>query len=499
MFRSASRFKLFRIGGILLVTTLLLGSWSIRSGSGLHNMAGDAAFRLSVTKHHIDLDGRVLNYNSTAGYMPVSRAGKPLANIFYTAYTLGDTKRPVTFVFNGGPGSSAIWLHMGAFGPVRVVFKNDKGDTLPGGKYSDNPYSWLGFTDLVFIDPISTGYSRAEEGVEEGQFNNYQEDIRVVGEFIQSYLIANNREASPKFLAGESYGAIRAIGLAEYLLDHYKVGLNGITLISPALNYQMISFNHGNEVPYSYYLPAYAVSAQYHQRLSPLLQGLSIAQLRAKVTDFAQGTYTRFLNEGDAASPGLTARIIDSLHAYTGLPKDLLLRSNGRITPGSFTRALLDGAAVTGTFDSRFTGGDKTVDPSEANLYGPFTNAFNRYIQHDLAYQNNLPYKATTATGNWNYGPEANNSYLDISEKLKKVMSRNPGLKINIAAGYYDLATPVDCTEYVIRHLGPTAVSRNNISIHYYRSGHMIYVSKEANAQFKTDSEKFYGDILTKI
>jgi carboxypeptidase C (cathepsin A) len=492
MFYYFSRFKLLRVSGVLLLTTLLLGSWSSRTGHSLSRKAGEAAYRLSVMSHRIVLDGQTLNYQSTTGYMPISRAGKQLANIFYTAYTLADTKRPVTFVFNGGPGSAAIWLHMGSFGPVRVLFKNDKGDAAADGKYGDNPYSWLAFTDLVFIDPVSTGYSCAEEGVDGAQFSNYQADISTIGEFIQNYLTQNQRKLSPKFLAGESYGAIRAIGLAEYLQDQYQISLNGITLISPALNYQLISFRHGNETPYSYYLPSYAISAKYHHRLPAKLQDLSIEQLRAKARVFAQGTYTQFLNEGDAASAGLTSRVIDSLHDYTGLSKKLLLQINGRISEKYFTHALLEAGQVTGIFDTRFTGVDKKVDPSEVNLRDPFMAAFNHYVQKDLAYQNNLNYQATTATGNWNYGPGANNSYLDISETLKKVMNRNPSLKVNIAVGYYDLATPVESTEYVLRHLGLKPELRNNISVHYYESGHMIYVSKTANAKLKTESEAFY-------
>jgi carboxypeptidase C (cathepsin A) len=239
--------------------------------------AGDAAFTLAIGQHHFKLDGKDLAYQSSTGYLTIKdQKEQPLANIFYTAYNVDSNtaNRPITFVFNGGPGSAAIWLHMGAFGPVRAN----------KGGYNDNPNSWLGFTDLVFIDPVGTGYSQPAEGVDARRFHGYREDIHSIAEFIRVYLATNNREASPKFLAGESYGAVRAIGLTAYLQDSLKIKLAGLNLISPALNYRLVSFRKGNDKPYGYYLPTYALAAQYHHRLSPELQRLTAEQLIAKVT-----------------------------------------------------------------------------------------------------------------------------------------------------------------------------------------------------------------------
>ncbi|TSJ43504.1 peptidase S10 [Mucilaginibacter corticis] len=482
----------------IAAVTLLFSSW----GNARYSMGGYNAGQLAITDHVLHTGKNVLNYKATTGYMPlVDKQSKPLANIFYVAYTAGnatDNTRPVTFVFNGGPGSAAIWLHMGSFGPVRVLFKNDKGDAPEKSEaYADNPYSWLGFTDLVFIDPVATGYSRAQEDVNVKQFYSYKNDVASIGEFIRLYLEKNNRQNSPKFLAGESYGAVRAIGLAEYLQDNYKVTLNGITLISPALNYQLIKFNDTNQQPYSYYLPSYAAAAQYHHRLAPALQQLPVQQLVAKVTAFARGSYSLFLSEGNSAPESLTNKVIDSLHYFTGLSEETLRRAHGRITDNQFCRALLRSDSLTiGTFDSRFTGAAANADPSENNLRGLFTHAFNNYIVNGLQYQNNLPYKATVAIGDWDYGTRKTNSYLDISETLKKVMVQNPLLKINIAAGYYDLATPVNTTAYVIDHLGLSPQLRGNISIDHYESGHMIYISKTANHQFRQNAEKFYQTAL---
>ncbi|MDB5158371.1 MAG: peptidase [Mucilaginibacter sp.] len=478
--------------------TLLFSSW----GTARYSMGGYNAGQLAITDHQLRVSGTVLNYKATTGYMPLTdKSNNPLANIFYVAYTAGNTSdntRPVTFVFNGGPGSASIWLHMGSFGPVRVVFKNDKGDA-PEKQYSyaDNPYSWLGFTDLVFIDPVATGYSRAQEGVDVKQFYSYKRDVASIGEFIKRYLEQNNRQASPKFLAGESYGAVRAIGLAQYLQDNYRITLNGITLISPALNYQLIKFNNANQQPYSYYLPSYAAAAQYHHRLTPELQQLPVQELMAKATAFARNTYSLFLSQGDTVSLALTNKVIDSLHYYTGLAKETLRRANGRISDTEFCGTLLKSDSLNiGALDSRFTGAGNNTDPSENNLRGLFTHAFNNYIVNGLQYQNNLPYKATVAIGDWDYGTRKTNSYLDISETLKSVMIQNPHLKITIAAGYYDLATPVNTTAYVIDHLGLTPQLRANISMDYYESGHMVYISKTANNQFRQNAEKFYQNAL---
>lgn len=497
-YKLALRIRLNKSILLLSVTglaVLLLSSWS-----KLHyNMGGSAASKLSITNHQLNINGKAINYTTTAGYMPLTdKNNQPLANIFYTAYTANSTasNRPVTFVFNGGPGSASIWLHMGSFGPVRVLFKNDKGDApTQQYQYGDNPYSWLGFTDLVFIDPVSTGYSRPQEGVDAKQFYSYKADIKSIGEFIRQYLEQHNQQSSPKFLAGESYGAVRAIGLAEYLQDNYQIAFNGITLISPALNYQLINFNKQNDKPYSYYLPSYAVAAQYHHRLTRDLQQLSATQLIAKTAAFAQSTYSRFLTAGANASATLTNQVIDSLHYYTGLPKAYLRDVNARVNDKQFSKALLKNDSLNiGEYDSRFTGASNlTADPSESNLRGLFTATFNNYISNDLKYLNTLPYNATVAVGNWNYGTK---DYLNVSETLKKVMTQNPNLKVNIACGYYDLATPVGTTEYVIDNLGLKPSLRDNISMNYYQSGHMIYISKTANAKFKTDGENFYQRAL---
>jgi len=457
-----------------------------------------------VTHHHITIDGKTINYTATTGYMPMKdKDEKVMARIFYIAYTAdgGVTdKRPVTFVFNGGPGSSSIWLHMGAISPVRVHFADDKGTSpAPPYTYGDNENSWIAFTDLVFIDPVSTGYSRAAKGVEVNKFHGYTEDIVSVGDFIRLYTTRNERWGSPKFLTGESYGTTRASGLSGYLQDTYGMYLNGITLISSVLNFEYIDFNKGNDLPYILFLPTYATSAQYFKKLSPELQSLSIADLAKKAETFAYGTYAYFLLLGDKASVDLTNKVIDSMNYFTGIPKSYIKSANERIRDHRFFKELLrDEGKTIGRYDSRYTGEDIddagegiSYDPSYSAVSGLFNGVFNEYVRKDLNYKSDLPYEALTNVWPWDFGT-ATNSYLDVSETLRRAMTQNSSLKVMVCCGYYDLATPFFNAEYAVDHMGLRKDVRNNITLTYYNAGHMMYVTKEDDAKLKSDAAKFY-------
>jgi carboxypeptidase C (cathepsin A) len=491
LFRSFSSRTQFLSSLFIGLGVVLLFSFSRLSPkhAAYRASAGDAAFHTAEAYHHLTLNGKELTYRSTAGYLAIKdQQQKPLANIFYTAYNVTNSNtanRPITFVFNGGPGSASIWLHMGAFGPVRADIEKNT--------YNENPNSWLDFTDLVFIDPVGTGYSQPAEGVDEQKFHGYHEDIKSIAEFIRIYLANNRREASPKFVAGESYGAVRAIGLTAYLQDTLQIKLAGLNLISPVLNYKLVNFRKGNDQPYSYYLPTYALAAQYHHRLPAALQQLTADQLIKKVAAFSNGSYKLALKNGGSIS----SVIIDTLGYFTGLSKEVLQHTNGRITDGEFTKTLLkqDGQLV-GTFDSRVAGQVNGGDPSEAAIRGVFIRSFQKYVNEALGYENHLPYRATTAMADWNYGPEAANGYLDISSTLKQVMLKNPALQIKVSSGYYDLATPVATIDYAINNLGLPKSAKQNISVDHYYEGHMIYLGNEANAGFKKASEQFYQKTL---
>ncbi len=460
-----------------------------------------------ITHHRITIEGKTIDYTATTGYMPMKdSSGKLMAKIFYMAYTKDDVgndeKRPVSFAFNGGPGSASIWLHMGSFSPVRVNFADDKGDaTAPPFTYSDNPYSWLGFTDLVFIDPVSTGYSRTGKGVSPRKYHGYSADVASVGDFIRLYITRYERWSSPKFIVGESYGTTRAAGLSGYLQNSYGMYLNGIVLISSVLNFQLLDFDHGNEMPYIMFLPTYATTAQYHKKLSPELESLPVDQFGKRVEAFAQGMYSYFLFQGDKAPAGLTDKVVDSINYFTGTPKDYIIRAKERITDNRFFKEVLrDEGKIVGRYDSRFTGEDEddagespTYDPSDANINGAFNSVFNEYVKKDLGYSSDLPYNAFGNVWPWSL-PE--NEYLDVSETLRSAMTLNPHLKVMVVCGYYDLATPFFNAEYAVDHLGLRPDVRSNISLSYYTAGHMVYVNKDDDAKLKNDAQNFYENAV---
>ncbi len=459
-----------------------------------------------ITHHHIVLDGKTINYTAAAGYMPIKdEKGKLLARIFYVAYTADGEptgKRPVTFAFNGGPGSSSIWLHVGAISPVRANFGDDQGNPpAPPYTYSDNENSWLSFTDLVFIDPVSTGYSRAANGVEPANYHGYSQDIASVGDFIRLYITRNERWGSPKFLTGESYGTVRASGLSGYLQDAYGIYLNGITLISSVLNFEYIDFNRGNDLPYMLYLPTYCTTAQHYKKLSPALENLSLEDLSKKAETFAAGTYNLFLMKGDKASEQLTSLVVDSLNYFTGLSKDYIRSCRERMNDNRFFKELLKSEGKTiGRYDTRYTGEDAddagsvpTYDPSYSAVLGLFSGVFNEYVRKDLNFKSDLPYEALTNVYPW---PTTDNRYLDVSETLRSAMTQNPYLKVMVCCGYYDLATPFFNAVYAVNHLGLRSDVSGNISLHFYNAGHMMYVTKENDAKLKSDAENFYRSAI---
>lgn len=469
---------------LALTTVLIFSSWGKAPRyTSLRELAGAAAFKTTAAQHTIKLNGRDFPYTATMGYIAVSSSSHHSAQVFYTAYTTGQTNRPLTFIFNGGPGSSSIWLHMGSFGPVRAV---------PGkAGYTDNPNTWLNFTNLVFIDPAGTGYSRPDDGTDARRFYGYRQDVRAIASFIKQYIAENNRTNSPVFLAGESYGAARAVGLAAYLRDSVQTPVSGLTLISPALNYRLINFGNGNDTPYTYYLPAYAATAQYHHRLAAQLQALSATQLQAQVTRFAFGTYSRFLSDGKNSES-----VLDTLSYYTGIDKATLRVLNGRISDTRFTRLLLKGDnKQTGTYDSRISGLVLQTDPSEVLLRKTFPQAFQQY-RRQIAYHNNLPYLATIATPQWNYGPAATKGYLNVIPLLKQLLQENAQLKVHFVSGNYDLATPPATVDAAVTELKETNNTNGQLSIHHYRAGHMLYTDDKTNAQWRKDSEVFYKNAI---
>src|SRR5262249_11091525 len=360
----------------------------------------------SETKHTVTIGGKPISYTATAGNLVIKEEnGKPKASMFFVAYTKDNMtdagQRPITFSFNGGPGSSSVWLHLGLLGPRRVVV-DDQGNPLPPPfKLADNPDSLLDLTDLVFIDPVTTGYSRAVPGEDDKQFHGVQEDIQSVGEFIRLYTTRYKRWSSPKFLIGESYGTTRAAGLSGYLQEQDGIYLNGIMLISTALNFQALDFATGNELPYILYVPSYTATAWYHKKLPADLQSLSLQDVLKQSETFASGEYATALMKGNTISDSEAKDIAQKLSRLTGISQGFILEANLRLHLDRFTKELMRSDRLTvGRLDSRFTGRDAdaageaySYDPSYAAIQGVFTSNLNSYLRGELKYESDLPYE----------------------------------------------------------------------------------------------------------
>jgi len=468
----------------------------------------------SITHHEVTIGGQPLKYTATAGYLEQpDYEGKPKANVFYVSYikdadaggaAADAAKRPIIFAFNGGPGSSSVWLHLGALGPRRVDFA-DPGEkpgqpALPRPPYRviDNEFGWLDLADLVFIDPVGTGYSRPVEGESSRQFHGLDEDIRWVGDFIRLWTTRNQRWDSPKFLAGESYGTTRAAGLSGYLQDTHGMFLSGIMLISPVLDFQTINFSGNNDSPYWLFLPTYTATAWYHGKLAPDLQK-DLAKTLAEVQQWAAGDYLLALGRGDSLTAKEHDAVATKLSRYTGLSKDYITRSRLRINIFNFTKELLrDQDRTVGRLDSRYKGIDRDgvgdtsdYDPSYSAIQGAFTAALNAYIRSDLGYENDNAYEILTGRVQpWSYA-SATNRYAEVANTLRSAMSKNRDLKVWVASGYYDLATPQFAATYTINHLGLDPTLRGNISQTFYQCGHMMYIRHEDLAKLKADAAGF--------
>ncbi len=460
----------------------------------------------SETTHEVMINGKPVAYHAVAGNMILKDENcKPKASMFFISYTKDGvdnlSERPVTFCFNGGPGSSSVWLHLGVFGPKRVHL-NENGDALPPYHLIDNEFSILDVTDLVFIDPVSTGFSRAIPPENAKQFHGVEEDIKSVAEFIRLYLSRYNRWESPKFIAGESYGTTRAAGLAGYLHDHYFVYVNGIVLISSVLNFQSIDFSAGNDLPYLLFLPSYTATAWYHKKLSPDLQ-TNFSKTMQIARDFVINDYSHALFKGDLLTPNERDRIINQLSRLTGLAPEYIDRSNLRIDIMRFVKELLRNERRTvGRFDSRFKGIDADAvgehfeyDPSADAIFGAFTSTLNHYIQTELKWTKGGHYKILTNVQPWDYGI-AKNQYLNVADTLRGVMTKNGYVRVFVGNGYYDLATPFFATEYTFNHLGLDRSLMKHITMKHYDAGHMMYIYRPALVQLKQDLANFYLETL---
>lgn len=457
----------------------------------------------SETFQNVTLAGNKLSYSATAGTLVMKEEdGKPRASFFYIAYVRTNltepSKRPITFSFNGGPGSSSVWLHLGVLGPRRVVLNDDGTLPPPPFRVTENEYSLLDETDLVFIDPVSTGFSRTVPGEDAKKYHGVEEDIHSVAEFIRLYLTRSQRWASPKFLIGESYGTTRAAGLAGHLEDRFGIYLNGIMLVSSVLDFQTLSFNVGNDLPYTLFLPTMTATAWYHKKLAADLQADRKKALEESER-FATGDYAAALTQGTRLTEAERRKVEQTLARLTGLSTDFVRRANLRPNISQFFKELLRAEGKTiGRFDSRMTGVDRDgvgdapdYDPSYTGVLGPFTSAINDYVRRDLKFESDLPYEILTGKVQpWNYG-DYRNRYLNVAETLRQAMTHNPYLKVFVANGIYDLATPYFATRYTFEHLGFDPSLQQNVTMADYEGGHMMYTIKSSLASLKGDLAKF--------
>ena len=467
----------------------------------------------SVTKHSAVIGGKTINYTATAGALILmNEKEEPVALFGYTAYTNddGNTKRPVTFSYNGGPGSSSYWLHIGVIGPKKIVVNDPEYNPPPPYKFEDNANSILDVTDIVMIDPVGTGLSHAVGKAKNKDFWGVDQDIKSISNFIKQYVTENNRWNSPKFLLGESYGTMRSAGVVDYLQENLGMVMNGVILVSSVLDLRTLTFQQYDDLSYILHLPTYAATAWYHNKISNKPQNLESFLKDAKA--FAEGEYASALMKGDHITDAEKEIILTKLSGFTGLSKEYLSRANLRVTEPQFAQELLRSEhMIVGRLDSRYKGisqnllGENANDDPQSSAISPaFTTAFLSYYYGDLKMdrKNNYHTSAYSAEGfawDWKHkksggadptDPSTPNTAIDLVD----AMSRNPSLKILVLNGYYDMATPFYATEYTFEHLGLDKKLKPNIQLKYYPAGHMMYINSSSANAFKKDVAGFIID-----
>jgi carboxypeptidase C (cathepsin A) len=456
---------------------------------------------VSTTQHTTTINGKTVAYTANAGTMVLrDEDGKPNASVFYISYTADNqltAARPVTFFFNGGPGSASIWLDMGIMSPK--VPHMGPGGSQPAPPYdlADNPNSPLDVTDLVQVDAMMTGYSRPGVGVKPSEFTGATNDIKMFAQFIRRYLDKYDRWASPKYLFGESYGTFRSAGLASELQGE-GIELNGIMLLGTVLDFQYLSASPTNDIGYATFLPTYTATAWYHKKLPAALQGQTLEQVVQQSRQYAFGDYLTALARGNALTAAERSAVAQKLSQLTGVSPQFIESTNLRIDAGHYrTQLLRDQRLMLGRYDTRLTALNgnpanqrQDFDPSSVAPSSAFMTAFMRYLHNDLKYTNDLEYYTGGHTGRWDYS-DLGRGYPSEVESLRLAMAKNPYLRVMVGAGYYDTATPFANAEYTFTHLGFDQTYRDRVSFKYYESGHMAYLNQDSAKQLKADIAGF--------
>ena len=461
----------------------------------------DATHKPVLTTNTVTIAGQRVTYVAETGMLPLLKPDATArASVFYIAYTRqGQTnasQRPVTFCFNGGPGSSSVWLQLGALGPRRVKMNED--GTLPKPPFGllDNDYSILHISDLVFIDPVATGFSRPAKDEKPDQFFGQNADVESVGEFIRLWTTRHQRWLSPKYLCGESYGVFRAAGLAEHLHSRYGMYLNGLMLVSGVLDFATLNEGPGNDLPSLVFLPTYTATAHFHKKLPPDLQA-ELAKARAEAREFIKLEYPSALLQGAALPAAQRSNVVAKLVRLTGLPSQVIEENELQVDSSTFRKMLLhDRGLIIGRYDARITGRDASpasrfprFDPSYAATYGPFSAAMNAYLRQELKFEDDLPYEILTGVQPWNF--DTRNNYPSVAGRLASAMSQNPHLRVLVLGSLRDLACPIDGIRYSMDHLQLDPVYRNNITYAEYESGHMMYIYLPDLQKLQQDLEGF--------
>ena len=467
-----------------------------------------------VTHHSAEIGGKRLNYTATAGRLPIKDAtGNIEAEMFFVAYTLDGqdpAKRPLTFSFNGGPGSASFWLHLGIMGPKRVAMTPE--GWLPPAPYHlvDNESSPLDRTDIVMVDAIGTGYSRPKDNTTGKKFWGVRGDIESFGEFIRMYLSRYERFSSPLYLFGESYGTFRSAGIAGYLADK-GINFNGIALLSSLLSYQTLEPAVMNDLAYPLLLPSLTAVAHYHKKLPPDLQNQPEDAARKAAEEFASGEYTTLLNKGDAMTPQEHDQLVSQVARFTGLDPLIVDQSDGRISVQIFTHYLLGKEKLrVGRLDARYVDPDPNgfmdtpfFDPSGAETQGPWYSTFNNYVRTELGYKTDEPYFSSAredSAFNWDFsttiggnqrGGGGSIGYPSTALAMRQAITKDKYLKVLVLEGYYDLATPYFNANYTFHHLNLPPAYLKNISYATYESGHMVYLEENSRHKLKSDFANF--------
>ena len=495
-----------RIGAIAVCWVAALAVLASAQGTAASEL-NPAKEESSTTEHTVRIGGQVIPYKATAGTILLKNdAGEPIGLMYAVAYTRSDVKdpssRPISFFFNGGPGSASMWLHMGAFGPRRVSTPDGEFTAPAPYKLVDNSESLLDKTDMVFIDAMGTGYSHVVGKGTPANFNGIDEDMAAFGQYINTYINRNDRWNSPKFLMGESYGTFRSAALGNYLQNRYTMHLNGIVLISSVLDLSSITFGQGDDRVYTYYLPSYAAVAWYHKALKNRPTNLETFVDEAR--QYAKGEYAAALFKGDKIPAAEAAAVAKRLSYFTGLNEDYLMKANLRVTLGQFNVELLrDRGLTAGRIDARFTGYTRDLlsetaqgDPEGPAVGGAFTALLNDYNHSELKFGLDKEYRNTSGglgAWNWTRGGRGGGfpSAPNVQGDLTQAMITNPRLLVEVENGYYDMATPFFATEFTMEHLGLPDALKGHVQQQYYESGHMMYLHDASRVKLHNNIAAF--------